>query len=423
VHLNFPFREPLVPVPRPASVLGGEAFTRPDGRPYTRVHDSTASPCPATVAELAHLLAGARRGLVVCGPLDAGPAASEAITRLAALLGYPVLADATSQLRGGPDERGLIVDAYDVLLRETAFARTVAPEAVLRIGRQPTSKALLAFLARQTECRQVVIDPFGGWDDPSLVAADLLWCEPEAACTALAERLSELPPPADRAWLERWRGANRRARRTLDDRLADLPDLFEGRVFAELARILPPGSSLYAGNSMAMRDLEVFWPSGGPQVRILCNRGANGIDGFVSSALGAAAVSAGPLVAVTGDLGFYHDLNGLLAARRYGVRATFVVLNDDGGGIFSYLPQADCGPSFTELFLTPHGLDFRGAVEMYGCRFSRIAKWDEFRSAVTEALEAPVTSVIEVPIAHQRSVELHRWIWAAAGRAGAGVAE
>lgn len=416
VHLNFPFREPLVPVARDSGATDNGATRRSDGRPYTRVHGSIACPSPATVAELALVFAEARRGLVVCGPLEAGHATVEAVKRLAALLGYPVLADATSQLRSGPDESGAVIDAYDVFLREPAFADAVAPEVVLRIGRQPTSKALLAFLARQTECRQVVIDPSGGWDDPSLVAEEIVWCDPESACRALAERLRGAPPLPDDAWLERWRGANRRARRALDGRLSELPELFEGRVFAELAAILPPGSSLYAGNSMAMRDLEVFWPAGGPEVRVLCNRGANGIDGFVSSALGAAA-SAGPLVAVTGDLGFYHDLNGLLAAKRYGVRATFVVLNNDGGGIFSYLPQAECGAAFNELFLTPHGLDFRGAVEMYGCRFRRVATGEEFRRSLAEALDAPVTTVIEVPIAHERSVALHREIWAAAGRA------
>jgi 2-succinyl-5-enolpyruvyl-6-hydroxy-3-cyclohexene-1-carboxylate synthase len=168
---------------------------------------------------------------------------------------------------------------------------------------------------------------------------------------------------------------------------------------------------------MATRDLESFWPLSDRQVRVLCNRGANGIDGFVSSALGAAASGAQPLVALTGDLGFYHDLNGLLAAKRHRLRAVFVVLNNDGGGIFSYLPQAECGDAFDTFFLTPHGLDFRGAVEMYGCAFVRTDSRAAFADAIEPALHAARTTVIEVPVDRARSVALHRGLWAAGARA------
>ena len=146
-----------------------------------------------------------------------------------------------------------------------------------------------------------------------------------------------------------------------------------------------------------MRDLETFWPVGSRRIRFLCNRGANGIDGFISSGLGAAAVSEHPLVIVTGDLAFYHDLNGLLAAKRHGLRATIIVINNDGGGIFSFLPQGACGDQVAEYFFTPHGLDFRGAAEMYGCVFTRVASWEQFRSAVAASLHAQQTTVIEVP--------------------------
>jgi 2-succinyl-5-enolpyruvyl-6-hydroxy-3-cyclohexene-1-carboxylate synthase len=168
---------------------------------------------------------------------------------------------------------------------------------------------------------------------------------------------------------------------------------------------------------MPVRDLESFWPAGSRTVRFLCNRGANGIDGFISSGLGAAAVSEHPVVIVTGDLAFYHDLNGLLAAKRHGVRATIIINNNDGGGIFSFMPQAQCDDQTAEYFFTPHGLDFRAAVEMYGCGFTRAASWEQFRNAVMTALRAPHTHVIEVPSERKRNVELHRQIWAAAARA------
>jgi len=200
----------------------------------------------------------------------------------------------------------------------------------------------------------------------------------------------------------------------LSDRLRAGAELFEGKMFAELAELLPDGALVYVGNSMPVRDLEVFWPAGPVGVRFLCNHGANGIDGMLSSGRGAAAVAPGPVVVVTGDLGFYHDMNGLLAAKRYGLDALIIVLNNDGGGIFSFLPQAACGPEFEEFFATPHGLDFRHAAALYEGHFTRVGSWAEFRSAVRTGVDASGLRIIEVPtVDRQRNVELHRAMWSA----------
>jgi 2-succinyl-5-enolpyruvyl-6-hydroxy-3-cyclohexene-1-carboxylate synthase len=174
---------------------------------------------------------------------------------------------------------------------------------------------------------------------------------------------------------------------------------------------------------MPVRALYTFFPATDHTVRFLANRGANGIDGVVSSALGVSAALRGlaepaaPLVLVIGDLSFYHDLNGLLAVRRYGLDATIVLLNNDGGGIFSFLPQAAYADHFEELFGTPTGLDFRPAVEMYGCGFERVASWPDFRAAVSRSLTSPGVQVIELPTDRARNVELHRRVWAAVAEA------
>jgi 2-succinyl-5-enolpyruvyl-6-hydroxy-3-cyclohexene-1-carboxylate synthase len=199
--------------------------------------------------------------------------------------------------------------------------------------------------------------------------------------------------------------------------IAAIEEPFEGRVFAELAELLPEGATLFAGNSMPVRDLDSFFPSRAEAVRMLANRGTNGIDGVVSTALGVAAVSDGPLVLVIGDLSLYHDMNGLLAARLHRLDATIVLLNNDGGGIFSFLPQADHPEHFERLFGTPHGLDFRPAVEMYGGRFERVADWAAFREAVARALPAPGLKVVELPTERRRNVELHRRVWPAVSAA------
>jgi 2-succinyl-5-enolpyruvyl-6-hydroxy-3-cyclohexene-1-carboxylate synthase len=168
---------------------------------------------------------------------------------------------------------------------------------------------------------------------------------------------------------------------------------------------------------MPVRDLDTFLPSTDRRIRLLSNRGANGIDGVVSSALGAGAASSGPLVLAIGDVSLYHDLNGLLAAKLHGLDATIVLLNNDGGGIFSFLPQAGHAAHFELLFGTPHGLDFRSVVEMYGGRFERTRTWPSFRAAVSQALVEPGLKVVEVPTERARNVELHRRVWPAVAAA------
>jgi 2-succinyl-5-enolpyruvyl-6-hydroxy-3-cyclohexene-1-carboxylate synthase len=190
----------------------------------------------------------------------------------------------------------------------------------------------------------------------------------------------------------------------------------------ELANALPDDALLYVSNSMPVRDLDAFLPVSPRPLRVLCNRGANGIDGMISSALGAAAAECGHVVLLTGDLAFAHDLGGLLAAHRHGLRATVVLLNNDGGGIFSFLPIAAYGDAvhFEENFRTPLGVDFAPAAETFGVRFTRVGSWEHFRAALKESVSDPRTSVIEVPVDRDRSVAHHREIERAVGEALAG---
>jgi 2-succinyl-5-enolpyruvyl-6-hydroxy-3-cyclohexene-1-carboxylate synthase len=408
VHLNFPLREPLTP-PHQTS-LRSPAPPRHHAAPprngSVRVLDE------ATLSALAATLTAVRRGVIVCGPLDADDTTAAALRALARRCGYPLLADATSGLRDGAHDRRSLITAYDALLRDAETARALTPDLVLRVGPLPIAKSLLLWL-RDSGVRQIVIDPSDGWDDPLHRAERVLHADIAPLATALAARLAATP---DRTWGAAWHGAEARARAVLDDPPAS-ETLCEDGVVAVLAARLPAGTTLVVGNSMATRDLECFWPGAPRARRVLCNRGANGIDGFVSTALGAAAASDGPTVALTGDLGFLHDLNGLLAARRCGVGAVFVVCNNDGGGIFSYLPQADGSDVFARFFRTTHGLDLRGGVEMYGCRFTRAHDAAALAAALDAGLAHDGCTVIEVPIDLDTSVARHRALWAAAGRA------
>jgi len=215
-----------------------------------------------------------------------------------------------------------------------------------------------------------------------------------------------------------WQNADRVTRQTIQTAIQNFKELFEGRVFTELANLLLDGTTLYVGNSMPVRDLDTFFWSTRERIRIMGNRGANGIDGVVSSALGASA-GAGqnrPTILVLGDLSFFHDLNGLLAARLHGLNLTIVLINNDGGGIFSFLPQAAYPEHFEQLFGTPIGLDFRLAVQMYGGQYQKVESWEQFRKEVRRGLDTGGLQVIEVPTERASNVKMHRQLWEVVGK-------
>jgi 2-succinyl-5-enolpyruvyl-6-hydroxy-3-cyclohexene-1-carboxylate synthase len=223
--------------------------------------------------------------------------------------------------------------------------------------------------------------------------------DPELLFGAFAE---ELGTRTDRRWLDTWRAADQAASGAIDgflDGLGDEP--FEPRVHRALAAVLPPMSTVYVASSMPVRDLESFLPAIEKPVRFLANRGANGIDGLVSSGLGAAAVAPGRTFVLLGDLALYHDMNGLLATSRLGVEATIVVLDNGGGGIFDFLPIARHQEGYEELFGTPTGLDLQKVAALYGLPFTRV----ESHGKLGAALEQP--GLVEVVLDRRRNVELH----------------
>lgn len=429
VHLNFPFREPLVPIPPDEPIPD----LRPDGQRYTQVAAGPRSLDPDDVARVAELLATKERGLILCGPAYRhDPAFPAVVTRLGELLGYPILADPLSGVRSGKHHRAIIIDAYDAFLRVPAFVEHIEPEVIIRFGAVPTSKPLVQYTQRYATIPQFVVDGGGAWNDATLRAAHMIHADSRRVCEGLLAYLSAradyFPLLADdgreRAWSLFWSETNRSTREAIAQEIANCAEPFEGRVFAELAELLPNDALLYASSSMPVRDMDTFFAGSERGVRFLANRGANGIDGVVSSALGAAAVSAEPLTLVIGDLAFYHDLNGLLAAKINQIRATIVVVNNDGGGIFSFLPQAAYPEHFEQLFGTPIGLDFRHAAALYGAHYTQAEDWEAFRSAFVAGAGATQLggserglNIIEMRTDRNTNVLLHRRIWAAVAAA------
>jgi 2-succinyl-5-enolpyruvyl-6-hydroxy-3-cyclohexene-1-carboxylate synthase len=407
VHLNVPLSDPLTPSPAALARAPGEAAAR-DSRPALAHAGSRRAPDPALIQRLASTFRETPEGLIVCGEQPGGEALAGAIGPLARATGYPVVAEATSGLRTGPHASDPLIDAYDALLRVEPFAAAHRPRAVLRFGAMPTSKPARTFLRTglAEQVCHVLVDPWEEALDPIHAATDVVHADPDLLCRALAEAIGK-GRAAESPWLEAWKGANARVRRALDAALDRLPEPFEGRVARDLTRALPDGAMLFVGSSMPIRDLETFFSRSARAVRILANRGANGIDGVVSTALGVASISPGPNALLIGDLSFLHDLGGLLAARRHALRLTVVVINNDGGGIFHFLPQAAHPGSFDYLFATPHGLDLSHAARLFGLPYRRVSDTASLPEVFTEALATPDTRLLEIRTDAKRNVELH----------------
>lgn len=372
VHLNFPFRKPLEPAGGPVPF---DLQARPDGQPLARIHP--ASPNPNFQLELPP------RTLLLAGPNCPAGDFPAALAGLAGRTGFPLMADALSGLRFGE-----WVDRVLLLNPQTAPACSAA-SLILQFGDVPTSQPLLDFLAA-SPARRVSIQPHGVWQDDAHTLAELVHADPAAFCRGL--RAPE--GLADPQWIASLRESEANYWRAVEAQVH--AGFFEGLILPDVVDALPDDALLFAANSNPARHLDEFARPLRKRVRVFANRGASGIDGAVSTALGVAAVSGRPLTLVTGDLSLYHDLNGLLALERCGVRATIVLIHNDGGGIFRRLPAARHEPAFTDLFLTPHGLDFEPAVRMFGAEFVRTTGREDFRAALAAAIGHETPRVIEV---------------------------
>jgi 2-succinyl-5-enolpyruvyl-6-hydroxy-3-cyclohexene-1-carboxylate synthase len=408
VQLNLPFRASLLP--------DGPLSPDPqrDPAPHTRLLTGNRLLSVPDLDALAARIASASRPLIVAGPLDEHGAA-EAISALAVSLGAPIVADGLSNLRLGPHDRSLVVARPDALLRCGSFGAGHVPDLVIRFGGTPTAAATTAYL-ELTAAPQLVIDD-GGWNEPMLLAGSIIHADPVLLASALARRLATgRVPVADAAWLDGWLDAGQRADAAIREVLGGFREPFEGSVFSELEGALPDGSVLLVGSSMPVRDLDAFLATGETRVRCLANRGVNGIDGVVSAALGAAAADAGPVLLVVGDVSFVHDLNALVAARLHGLSATIVVIDNDGGGIFSFLPQGaverpELGlpEHYEELFGTPHGVDVLAIARVLGAETAELMP-GTIGAEVAASMGRPGVRVLRLRTDRARNVMLHRQV-------------
>jgi 2-succinyl-5-enolpyruvyl-6-hydroxy-3-cyclohexene-1-carboxylate synthase len=394
VHLNFPLREPLIL----SSPLPDDDSGRPDGRPWVRR-------VPVTPPPAGGLTALPGRGIVVAGRHERDGWLGPAAARFAERAGYPLLADPLSGARHGP----AAIAHYDLILRDERFGDEMQPELVIRIGDLPTSKPLRTWLASLERAEQVALDPEGAWQDPAAVVSVSDPGDPAAALESHAP-----DTPIDPDWLAAWRRADDDTADIIGQALGD--ELSEPLVARCLGQWLPSDATLFVASSMPIRDVELFFAARELAPHVASNRGANGIDGTVSSAFGAAAVSDGPVALLIGDVALAHDIGGLLAARRLDLAVTIVLLNNDGGGIFHFLPVAGESDGFEEHVATPHGLDFSHAAALYGLDYERPATVAALRHAVEAAVSHHRTTIVEVRTDREQNLALHRRIAEAVAR-------
>lgn len=400
VHLNVPFREPLWDAeegPPPAPLAYAPRWVR--GRPTVD---------EGVLDELAAWLDGAERGLIVVGPrelhaLGAGPdPLPAALGALAARLGWPILADACSNLRYGPIPT-LVAEA---LVRGPCAG--LAPDRVLRLGGLPTSKALVQWLDR-SGAESIGVDPGGRWTDPDHRVGLWVEADPAALCAALLPRVH---PRA--GWAARWTQAGAQAEALLAAACSEAP-LWEGAVARAVVEAAPPGALLHVASSMPVRDLDALTPAGDRALRVACSRGVNGIDGTLSTALGEAQAWEGPTLALLGDLAFLHDLGAINLAAALPRPLTAVVVDNGGGNIFGFLPIGQHPTAFEPCFLTPQATQPAALARAAGAAVWEVTELDALRVALGEALGRPGGGLrlVVARVHRQHNLDAHRRAWAA----------
>ena len=409
VHLNAPFRDPLPPIAD--QTARGLRATLKAATFFAGVQPWA----PPVEAQAAVEISAARRGLIIVGPAE-GNLSPEDAARVAALAretGWPVLADGLSGLRGQAGRFGNLVTSYDAIVRDPKAGRALRPDAVLCIGGWPTSKPLRAWLEKSAPEVWMVTSRAQNLDALHLATRHI-----RGGLSALVGGVTiSGQGPADYA--AAWKKAERAASRSLARALAKPRGNFEGQAVAQLAGHLPSQTPVVVANSMPVRDVEYFWPASEQGAQFFCNRGANGIDGTLSTALGVAHGNR-PAVLLTGDLALLHDSNGFLISPKFKGSLTIVLINNHGGGIFGHLPVAQFEPPFEEFFATPQQADFATLCAAHGVKHVRVRHWRHFAGLVVK-LPARGIRVLELRTDRTRDAAYRKKILAAAASAAGAV--
>jgi 2-succinyl-5-enolpyruvyl-6-hydroxy-3-cyclohexene-1-carboxylate synthase len=405
VHVNCMFREPLEPAGEEAWPEELPARWRQGGAPLTGYARVATAPDNESLDRTAALVRDARRGLVVVGALPCERDRDEAAA-LCERLGWPVTADVRSGLRLGGGPAGRIAHV-DQLLRSRNVRAVFAPDVVLHLGGQPTSKRLAQTLAALSDTAVISVQEHPFRHDPEHRVAQRIQSGTGRFCMLLAARLGSGDTAAAGAWGTPLRALSERAAAAIDAFVSSAPfgEIAAARI---VSRAIPAGHGLFLGNSMPVRDMEMFADTAGPRVPVAANRGASGIDGVVSSAAGFACGLGRPATLMIGDLSLLHDLTALLQLRALPQPLVIVALNNGGGGIFHFLPIAAQPALLDPWFTAPQRVDFAGIERLFGIPVRRPCSAAEFEAAYREVCASGAPALIEVRTDRAENLAAHR---------------
>lgn len=373
VHLNIPFRDPLPPIPEPAANQLQSQF---DIEKFINFLSSSSSPITENIKlgnDLNHLIQS-ETGIIIVGttqpPFPKGYC--QAIYHLSQTLKWPVLAEGLSPLRNYAELNPYLISTYDLILRNQQLAPQLTPEIVIQIGELPTSKELRNWLSN-TQPTRWIIDPSYHNFDP-LHGKTIHW---RISVEQLAEIITFSPKDIS-DYLTTWCTLEAKVRQRLDKKMSAIDTFFEGKAAWLISQALPPETPIFIANSMPVRDVEFFWQPNNSGIQPFFNRGANGIDGTLSTALGIAHRNQSSVM-LTGDLALLHDTNGFLLRNKLVGHLTIILINNNGGGIFEMLPIAKFEPPFEEFFATPQDVDFAKLSATYGVEYNLISSWSQLK--------------------------------------------
>lgn len=392
IHLNVPFREPLLI----------DFTTEHPSLTFKQYFTNANSLDEPTVEKIRNLLDKSEKGIIIAGELPIQTDV-QLFWEFAEALNWPVLCDPLSNLRANVPVHclPLCIDQYDALLKCDLFGVKVIPDTVLRFGAQPVSKFLSLYLKKNRPENFIAVDESPEFRDSLNSVTHHIQSSPEAVFAILVHKKKPL-------YTEQWVKANELASSIVKRVMDGAQD--EGAYTEMLFRHLPSGSDLISGSSMPIRDVDTYFKKTTKDVAVFANRGANGIDGVVSTAFGIQAARSRPAWLLIGDLSFLHDVNGLIVTRFHETDVTIVIMNNDGGGIFSYLPQATSATYFEDLFGTPTGLTFEHIAAMYDAQYASVQTREQFEQELHKEKKKKVR-IIEVFTNREENVKAHRNLW------------
>ena len=410
VHINVPLFEPLVPeLSRNHFEAGRSSFkvVKPNYSSVFSFDNRNNLPHINNVIDVAHnndstkeinnLLERYERILILAGPqIDIDEA--ETIRSFGEALQAPILADPLSNVRGCSTSK-VIISTYDALLAGQSLWHELKPDCLIQFGQIVVSKRVQQMIASWTDVEYIEVNPTMDSMNPTGKTTMHMQASIDVFTNLYGVKNDSL------AYLGKWQHLETAGKQKLGTAIEE-PNCFEGRTIRELQQHISDNAQVLIANSMSIRDFDYFWFSGESKAVLYGNRGVNGIDGTISTALGLAA-NGRPTYLVTGDLSLFHDLNGLAVAKTHNLNLTIILHNNDGGGIFEYLPQKGT-KHFDYLFSTSQGLDYSGAAKLYGCGYTKISSPDELSSVLAKIGQESGVHIIEIPTNREYSRELHK---------------